>query len=76
MQVLVSPDSSLRRGARPGSTGGLYDVMRRVLATPDGRALYRRRQATIEPVFGQLKFNRGLDASNAAAEPHAGRNGG
>ena len=32
--------------------------MRRVLATPDGRALYRRRQATIEPVFGQLKFNR------------------
>jgi hypothetical protein len=32
--------------------------MRRVLATPDGRALYRQRQATIEPVFGQLKFNR------------------
>jgi hypothetical protein len=58
IEVLVSPDSSLRRGARPGWTGGLYDVMRRVLATPDGRALYRRRQATIEPVFGQLKFNR------------------
>jgi hypothetical protein len=33
-------------------------VMRRVLATLDGRALHRRRQATIEPVFGQLKFNR------------------
>ncbi len=58
IQVLVSPDSSLRRGARPGWTGGLYDFMRRVLATPDGRALYRQRQATIEPVFGQLKFNR------------------
>jgi transposase len=58
IDVLVSPDSSLRRDARPGWTGGLYDVMRRVLATPDGRALYRRRQATIEPVFGQLKFNR------------------
>jgi Transposase DDE domain len=58
IDVLVSPDSSLRRGARPGWTGGLYDAMRRVLATPDGRALYRRRQATIEPVFGQLKFNR------------------
>jgi DDE family transposase len=29
-----------------------------VLATPEGRALYRRRQATIEPVFGELKFNR------------------
>ena len=25
---------------------------------PHGRALYRQRQATIEPVFGQLKFNR------------------
>jgi transposase len=58
IQVLVSPDSSLRRGPRPGWTGGLYDFMRRVLSTPDGRALYRRRQATIEPVFGQLKFNR------------------
>ena len=58
IQVLVSPDSGLRRGPRPGWTGGLYDAMRQVLATPDGRALYRRRQATIEPVFGQLKFNR------------------
>ena len=58
IEVLVSPDSGLRQGPRPGWTGGLYDVMRRVLATPDGRALYRRRQATIEPVFGQLKFNR------------------
>ncbi len=58
IQVLISPDSSLRQGPRPGWTGGLYDFMRGVLATPDGRALYRRRQATIEPVFGQLKFNR------------------
>ena len=58
IQVLVSPDSGLRRGPRPGWTGGLYDVMRGVLATPEGRALYSRRQATIEPVFGQLKFNR------------------
>ena len=32
--------------------------MRRVLATPDGRSLYRQRQITIEPVFGQIKFNR------------------
>jgi transposase len=58
IQVLVSPDSSLRKSPRPGWTGGLYDAMRRALATPDGRALYRQRQATIEPVFGQLKFNR------------------
>jgi hypothetical protein len=32
--------------------------MRRVLATAHGRELYGQRQATIEPVFGQLKFNR------------------
>jgi transposase len=58
MQVLVPPDAGLRKGARPGWTGGFYDFMRRVLATPDGRALYRLRQITIEPAFGQIKFNR------------------
>jgi hypothetical protein len=26
-----------------------------VLATPNGRALYRRRQSTIEPVFAEIK---------------------
>jgi transposase len=60
MQVLIPPDGGLRKGARPGWTGGLYDFMRRVLATPDGRALYRQRQVTIEPVFGQIKFNRAI----------------
>ena len=58
MRVLVPPDAGLRKGARPGWTGGFYDFMRRVLASPDGRALYRLRQITIEPVFGQIKFNR------------------
>jgi hypothetical protein len=38
--------------------GRFYDFMRRVLATPEGRRLYRLRQITIEPVFGQIKFNR------------------
>ena len=58
--VLVPPDGGLRKGARPGWTGGLYDDMRRVLATPEGRELYRQRQITIEPVFGQIKFNRAI----------------
>jgi hypothetical protein len=58
IQVVVPPDSGLRKTPRPGWTGGFYDFMRRVLATPDGRATYRTRQVTIEPVFGQLKFNR------------------
>jgi len=32
-----------------------------VLLTELGQALYRRRMATVEPVFGQTKFNRGFD---------------
>ena len=60
MQVLVPPDAGLRKGARPGWNGGIYEFMRRVLATPDGRDLYRQRQITIEPVFGQIKFNRAI----------------
>ena len=31
-----------------------------MLATPAGHDLYRQRQITIEPVFGQLKFNRAI----------------
>ena len=58
--VLVPPDAGLRRGARPGWTGGMYSFMRRVLAPPHGHDLYRQRQITIEPVFGQIKFNRAI----------------
>ena len=31
----------------------------RVLATPEGKALYRRRQQIVEPVFANTKFIRG-----------------
>ena len=61
IQVLIPPDSGLRESARPGWDGGLYAFMRRVLSTDHGKALYRKRQATVEPVFGQMKFNRRLD---------------
>jgi Transposase DDE domain len=61
IQVLIPPDSGLRESARPGWDGGLYAFMRRVLSTDQGKALYRKRHATIEPVFGQMKFNRRLD---------------
>jgi hypothetical protein len=61
IQVLIPPDSGLRKSARPGWDGGLYAFMRRVLATDHGKALYRKRQATVEPVFGQMKFNRRFD---------------
>ena len=61
MQVLIPPDSGLRIHPRPGWDKGLYAFMRLVLSTELGQALYRRRMATVEPVFGQMKFNRGFD---------------
>jgi hypothetical protein len=38
-----------------------YDFARRVLATDWGKQLYLKRQGTVEPVFGQIKSNRGAD---------------
>jgi DDE family transposase len=35
-------------------------AMKAQLATPRGRRLYKKRCATIEPVFGQTKHNRGI----------------
>jgi transposase len=60
IQVLIPPDTSRRRTTRRNWDGGHYDFMRRVLATERGGALYRQRQPMIEPVFAQIKFNRGL----------------
>jgi Transposase DDE domain/Transposase domain (DUF772) len=60
IQVLVPPDSSLEAAPRAGWDGGMYSFMRRVLASPHGHALYKTRKR-IEPVFGQIKHNRGCD---------------
>ncbi len=60
-QVLIPPDSSRRKAARPGWEGGLYAVMRQALATDDGAELYRKRQQLIEPVFANTKFNRRME---------------
>jgi transposase len=58
--VLIPPDSTRRKDARPGWDGGRYSFMRQVLAGP-GRSHYKKRHKTIEPVFGQIKFNRKID---------------
>jgi Transposase DDE domain len=58
--VLVPPGSMVRQGARPGWEGGMYSFMRRVLSTDLGRELYIKRRHSIEPVFGQIKHNRGI----------------
>ena len=38
-----------------------------VLDTPEGQALYRRRQQIVEPVFAHTKYSAAATASNAAA---------
>ena len=44
---LIPPDAGKRRGTRPGWNGGLYDFMRRALATDIGAHLYAKRKAMI-----------------------------
>jgi transposase len=61
IQTLVAPDADRRNEPRPGRRGGLYDFTRRVLATDWGKELYLKRQGTVEPVFGQIKSNRGAN---------------
>ncbi len=61
IEVLVPPDGAMRDGHRPGREGGLYEQMRDKLKTARGRALYALRKITIEPVFGQIKYNRRVD---------------
>ena len=58
IQVLIPPDSGARKTPRPGWTGGRYTAMRNVLASPTGKAIYRRRKQMIEPVFAHTKHNR------------------
>jgi transposase len=58
LTVLVPPDAHTRQAPNPSRTGGLYDQMRVRLDSDEGRALYRRRMAAIEPIFGHTKHNR------------------
>jgi DDE family transposase len=61
IEVLVPPDGAAREGNRPGWENGVYEQMREKLRTDRGRALYALRKITIEPVFGQIKYNRRVD---------------
>ena len=62
------PDSNLacalKGGGRRRHAGRLHHAeqrqMRQRLRSPEGRALYQRRKAIIEPVFGVLKEQRGM----------------
>jgi hypothetical protein len=74
-QVLVPPDSMVAEGPRHGWESGMYSFMRRVLATDLGRELYIKRRHSIEPVFGQIKHNRGMGRIRRRGRPPHGPNG-
>jgi hypothetical protein len=57
---VIPPDTSRQRTTRRNWQGGHYDFMGYVLASERGGELYRKRQSMIEPVFAQVKFDRGL----------------
>jgi hypothetical protein len=61
LDVLVPPDGAMREGNRPGWENGLYELMRRKLKSERGHKLYKQRKITIEPVYGQIKYNRRID---------------
>jgi len=61
IEVLAPPDGNMREGKRPGWEAGLYQQMREKLTSERGRKLYAQRKITIEPVFGQIKYNRRVD---------------
>ena len=61
IEVLIPPDGKMREGKRPGWEHGFYELMRQRLSTDDGRKLYAQRKITVEPVYGQIKYNRRID---------------
>jgi hypothetical protein len=61
MEILVPPDGTMRAGIRPRWEHGFFDVMRQKLLTDRGRELYAKRKITVEPVYGQIKYNRHID---------------
>jgi transposase len=61
IEALIPPDGRSSTGPQQRRLGGVYDEMRRRLDTDEGRALYRKRQHMIEPVFAQTKVTRGAE---------------
>ena len=61
LPVLIPPDGTMRDGHRPGWEDGLYQQMRDKLSRETGRELYAQRKITVEPVYGQIKYNRRID---------------
>ena len=62
-EVIVPTRNARRRAPRKlaAKQGPEAERIERMLATPEGKALYRRRAQIVEPVFANTKFIRGAD---------------
>jgi transposase len=62
IKVLIPPNAPDRTTPRrrPARNGPVSQRMTAELDTPEGRRLYRRRQAMVEPVFARTKHHRGI----------------
>lgn len=67
VHVYIPPDRQTHgpvppaEGPAPAAAGGtLREQMRHKIRAPEGRAVYARRKAIVEPVFGQIKEARGF----------------
>jgi len=62
-EVIVPTRNARRTAPRKlaAKQGPEAERIEKVLATPEGQALYRRRQQIVEPVFANTKFIRGAD---------------
>ncbi len=66
-RCLRTPDRTATRqvmffdGPAPGRPESITRQMQRRLDTPEGRAQYGRRFATVEPVFANLRHNKALE---------------
>lgn len=66
-KCLRKPDTTQTRqvsffyGKTPAGTVSYIERMKRAIDSERGRALYGGRFATVEPVFGNIRYNKGLD---------------
>ena len=67
IDLFVAPDQQkhgdeirVATGPPPPESSSVAERMRYKLRTAEGRAVYRRRKAIVEPVFGQIKEARGF----------------
>ena len=57
------------KGKAKGAPQSFSDKMKRKIDSAEGRVEYGRRFATVEPVFGNLRYNKGLDRFTLRGKP-------